>query len=143
MHPPSQRLRRFFGCDADCLPGAHVHERGGNLSPVAELEGTLAQATASDHCDGVGSAAVDFDEGDEPLTIFATRIFDAEFDQAQHRQPHTKDLSCAEVSVSLLSVAEIFVEGFHGSALSRQAFSLTPRGLLSSPAHAVLRVLDD
>ncbi len=95
-----------------------------NFSPVAELQGTLAQSASGDHSNRVSGAAIDLDEGDEPLAVFliAARIFDAKFHQAQHRQSHAEDLSGAEMSVSLFGVVKIFVEGFHGNQLS--AFSL-------------------
>ena len=46
-----------------------VDEGGGHLAEVAVFEGPLAEAAAGDDCDGVGGAAVDFDEGDEALAV--------------------------------------------------------------------------
>ena len=78
--------------------------------------------------DGIGGAAVDFDERDEAFAVFSLRIIDAEFLQAEHRQTHAQDLPGAKVSVSLFCVAEIFVEGFHGKPFSSRpsALGLTP-----------------
>ena len=44
--------------------GVEVDEGGGHLAEVAELEGALADAAAGDDSDGVGGAAIDFNEGD-------------------------------------------------------------------------------
>ena len=79
MHLASQRFGRFFGGDADGFAGADVDEGGGHLSPVAKFQGALAEAASGDDGDGVGGAAVDFDEGDQALAVFTARVFDAEF----------------------------------------------------------------
>src|SRR5260370_21710039 len=50
---------------------SQIEEGGGHLAPVAELEGALAQAAAGDHGDGIGGAAIDLDEGDQALAVFA------------------------------------------------------------------------
>ena len=84
MHLASQRFRRFFRGDADRFAGVHVHECGGHFAPVAEFQGALAEAASGDHGDRVGGAAVDFDECDEALAVFAARIVDAELLQAEH-----------------------------------------------------------
>ncbi len=123
MHLASQRFRRFFGRDADGFAAVHVDECRCNFSPVAELQRALAQAASGDYGDGVGGAAVDLDEGDQTLAVFAVRIVDAEFLQAEHGEAHAEDLAGAEMSVGLFGVAEIFVEGFHGKAVSYQLVS--------------------
>ena len=122
MHLASQSLRRFFRRDADRFAGIHVHKCGRDLSPVAELQRAFAEAASGDDGDSVGGAAIDFDEGYEPLSVFSLRIVDAEFLQAEHGETDAQHLPGAEVSVGLLSVAEIFVEGFHQTV----ALSLTP-----------------
>ena len=83
MHLASQGLRRFLRGDADCLAAVHVDECGGDFAPVAKLQRALAQAASGDDGDGVGGAAVDFDEGDEALSVFSLRIVDAELLQAR------------------------------------------------------------
>ena len=113
------------------LAVAHVDKRGCDFSPVAKFERALAQPAAGDHRNSIGSAAVDLNEGDEALAVFAEGIVDSEFDEAQHRQPDTEHLSGAEVPVCSFGIAEIFVERFHTSGqievVSSQpsAFSLT------------------
>ena len=71
MHLARQRLRAFSGGDANRSSGAKIDERRRDLAPVAELQRALAQAASGDNADGVSRAAVDLDEGDEPLAIFA------------------------------------------------------------------------
>src|ERR1700680_3134201 len=119
------RLRRFFGGDTPRLVRAYVHERGCNFSPVAKLQSTLAEAAPGDNSNGVGGATVDLDKGDQTLAVFSTRVVNAEFSQAQHGESHAENLSGAEVTVSLLGLAEVFVEGFHKSSRQLSTFSLT------------------
>ncbi len=78
----------------------------GHLSPVAEFQGALAETASGDHGDGVGGAAVDFDEGDEALAVFSARVFDAQFVEAQHGQAHAQHLPGAEMAVGLFGFAE-------------------------------------
>jgi len=122
MELAGERFRGLFRCDADSFARVHIDERGGHLAPVAELQSTLAEAASGDDGDGVGGAAVDFDEGDEALAIFAMRIADVEFLQAEHRKAHAENLTSTDVAVCLFGVAEIFVEGFQEQA---SGFSLT------------------
>ena len=77
MHGARQGLRRLGGGNANGFAGTDVDEGGGHLAPVAELEGALAEAAAGDDADGVGGAAVDFDEGDEAFAVVAARVVDA------------------------------------------------------------------
>src|SRR5216684_1475252 len=139
MHLARQRLRRFFGRDADGFAAAHIHESRRHLSPVAKLQRALAQAATSDHRDGVSSTPVNLNEGDESLAILAVRIVDAEFLQAEHREPHAKNLPGTEVSVGLFGVVDVFVEGFHKFSYQLSAVSsqLTPLRSFPVPAHAV------
>src|ERR1700722_8388325 len=127
MHLTGERFRRFFGCDANCFAGVHIYECCCNFSPVAELESTFSEAATGDHGNGVGGAAVDFDEGDKPLPIFliAARIVDAEFRQTEHCQSYPQNLSGAKMPVGLLGIAKIFIEGIHRS-FQPSAVSLTP-----------------
>src|ERR1700738_2685664 len=78
MHRARQRLGRFFRGDADGFAGAQVDEGRGHLSPVAKFQGALSETASGDDGDGVGGAAVDFDERDQTLAIFSARVFDAQ-----------------------------------------------------------------
>lgn len=93
--------------------GVEVDEGGGHLSPVAELQGSLAQAAAGDDGDGVGGTAVDFDEGDEALAVGGAGLGDAETPATEHGEPHAEDLSGAEVAVGELGLMKEIVEGLH------------------------------
>src|SRR5712692_1957405 len=120
VHLACESLGRLFRRDANRLSGADVHEGGGDLAPVAELQGALAEAATGDDGDGVGGAAVNLHKSDQTLAVFTARIVDAQPGQAEHGQAHTQDLSGAEMAVGLFGVAEIFVEGFH-SVVGRQS----------------------
>src|SRR5258708_3533391 len=105
MNGARQRFGRFFGGDADGFAGAYVFysqidEGCGHLSPVAEFQGALSEAASGDHGDGVGGAAVDFDEGDEALAVFfiTARILDAQLLEAQHGQAHAEYLPGTEMA---------------------------------------------
>ncbi len=124
MHLASQGLRGFFGCDADRLAGADVDKSRCDFSPIAKLQGTLAQAATRDDGHGIGGAAVDLDEGDESLAVLASWIVDTQLLETQHRQTHAEDLSGAKMAVSLLGITKIFVKGFHKS-YGLSAVSLT------------------
>src|SRR4030081_3683243 len=113
MHLSRQRLGRFFGSDADGFAAADIHESRRNFSPVAKLQRAFPKAATSDNGDSVSSAAVNLNEGDETLAIFAVRVVDAELLQPEHREPHAKNLPGTKMSVGLFGVADIFVEGFH------------------------------
>src|SRR3979490_431219 len=99
MHLACQRLGRFFGSDADGFAAAHIHESRRHLSPVAKLQRALAQAATSDHRDRVSGTPVNLHEGDESLAFFAMRFIEAEFLQAEHREPHPKNLPGTKMSV--------------------------------------------
>jgi len=118
MQPAGERFGRFFCGYADGFAVGHVHEGGSDFSPVAEFQGTLAEAASGDDGYGVGGAAVDLYERDEALAVSAVRIVDAEFLKAQHGKTHAEDLAGAEVAVGFLGIAEVFVEGFHKPAIS-------------------------
>ncbi len=129
MELPRERFRRFLGSNADRFSAAYIDKRGGHFAPIAKLERALAQTTACHNCNRIGRASVDLYKSDQPLAIFSVRIFDAEFLQSEHGHTHTEHLPSTEVSMGLLGIAEIFVEGFHSRAFSYQpsAFSLASR----------------
>ncbi len=97
-----------------------IDEGGGHLAEVAELEGALADAAAGDDGDGVGGAAVDFDEGYEALAvgvegfvaeIAGSGIGDAEAIEGEHRHADAEDLAGAKVAVGDFGFVEEGVEG--------------------------------
>jgi len=123
-------LGGFEGGDADAFVrgGAivewiqgevQIDEGGGHLPPVAEFESTLAEAAAGDDGDGVGGAAIDFDEGDETLAVGGAGLGDAEALAAEHGEADAEDLAGAEVAVGELGLAEEVVEGLHGVMIRR------------------------
>ena len=67
-----------------------IAERRGHLAEVSKLEGTFAQAAAGDDGDRVGGAAVDLDKGDQPLSVRAGGVFDAEQFHAVDRQAQAR-----------------------------------------------------
>src|SRR5882757_7800629 len=122
MHRAGDLLRRFFGCDTDRLPRAHIDECRSHLSPVAELKSPLPEAASCDDADRVGGAAVNFHESDEPLSIFfvTERIVDSQLLQSHHCHPHAENLPGTEVAVGLLGIGQVFVKGFHEAVLTSQ-----------------------
>src|SRR6266849_3658309 len=129
MHGARQRLGRFFCGDADGFAGAHVDERRGHLSPVAEFQGALSETASGDHGYGVGCAAVDFYERDQTFPVFTARVFDTQLLESQHGQAHAQHLSGAQMAVGVFGFAKIFVEGEHlcFEHCSRVAMSLETR----------------
>ena len=96
-----------------------VDEGGGHLAEVAMLEGSLAEAAAGDYGDGIGGAAVDFDEGDEALAIgvegavgegAGAGVVDAEAREAEHGHADAEDLAGAEMAVGDFGFVEERVE---------------------------------
>ena len=83
----------------------------------------FAEAASGDHGDRVGGATIDFNEGYEALPVFPLRIVNAKFLQAEHGETYAKNLARAEVAMSLFSVEEVFVEGFHESSSQLSAVS--------------------
>jgi hypothetical protein len=118
MHLAGESFRGFFRRDTDCFAAVYIHECSRNFAPVAEFQGTFTQTTSGDDGDRVRGAAVDFDEGDEALSVFPVGVVNAKFLQPEHGKADSKDLAGAEMAVSLRSVKKIFVEGFHGNELS-------------------------
>ncbi len=97
-----------------------VDEGGGHLAEVAELEGALADAGGGDDGDGVGGAAVDFDEDDEALAVGVegavgegaeAGVVDAETEEGEHGHADAEDLAGAEVAMGEFGVVEEIVEG--------------------------------
>ena len=99
-----EKRRRIWAGD----PGGEINESGGHFSPVAEFEGALAEAASGDYRDGVGGAAVDFDESYEALAVFfvAARVFYAELGQAEHGHADAEDLAGAKVAVGEFGFAD-------------------------------------
>src|SRR5665213_281260 len=109
------RLRAFKRNNAKALVGvvaerrAEVDERRRHLAPVAQLQRALADPAPGDDADGVGSTAVDFDNGDEAFAVGAgpaARVFDAQAAQRKHRHAHAEDLPRAQMSVSNFGFAQ-------------------------------------
>ncbi len=117
--------------------GLQVNEGSGDLAPVAKLEGALAQAASGDDADGIGGAAIDLDEGDEPLAVFAVGIVDAQQFEAAHGQANAQHLSGAQMSVGHFGVAQQFVEilqiDFSSSSSSRRVKNPTDGSSDESP----------
>ncbi len=100
--------------------GVEVDEGGGHLAEVAEFEGAFADAGGGDDADGVGGAAVDFDEDDEALAVGVepavgegalAGVLDAEAREGEHGHADAEDLAGAEVAVGNFGVVEKVVEG--------------------------------
>jgi hypothetical protein len=96
-----------------------VDEGGGHLAEVAMFEGSLAEAAAGNDRDGIGGAAVDFDEGDEALAIgvegavgegAGAGVVDAEAREAEHGHADAEDLAGAEMAVGDFGFVEERVE---------------------------------
>jgi len=121
----------FVGVEVE--RGVEVDEGGGHLAEVAKLEGAFADAAAGDDADGVGGAAVDFDEGDEALAIgvevsvgegAGAGVVDAELAEGEHGHADAEDLAGAEMSVGYFGVVEEVVElRGHTSMVRRCCFS--------------------
>jgi hypothetical protein len=94
------------GGDADGAVGGEIDEGGGHLAPIAELEGTFAEAATGNDGNGVSGATIDLDEGDEALAVGAFGVFDAEAGATEHGQADAEDLSGAEVAVGDLCFAQ-------------------------------------
>ena len=96
-----------------------VDEGGGHLAEVAELEGTLAHAAGGDDGDGVGGAAIDFDDGDEALAVgvegavgemAGARVVNVEPVKGEHGHADAEDLAGAEMAVGDFGFVEERVE---------------------------------
>ena len=112
-------LGGFEGYDAEAFVdvgiewGVEIDEGGGHLAEVAEFQGALADAAAGDYADGVGGAAVDFDEGDEALAVgvevavgegSGARVVDAQLTEGEHGHADAEDLAGAEMAVGYFGV---------------------------------------
>ena len=109
-------LKRY---DSDTAARCEIDKRGGHLPPVAKLQGSFAEAAASDYADGVSGAAIDLDICNETLSVSAERIIDAEMAEAEERHAYAEDLAGAHVAVGGLGTLEQCFEGVHhGSSLA-------------------------
>jgi len=106
--------------------------------PNHETSGHACPGATSDHGNRVRGAAVDFNEGDQTLSIFSVRIVDAELLQPQHRKPDTKHLPGTKVPVRLFGIVEIFVEDFTSSAVSFQLSAYTSTIISCASARRLL-----
>ena len=87
-----------------------------HLAPVAKFECALAQPATGDDADGIGGAAVDFDEGDQSLAVPPARVLDAQAGTSQHCQANAQDLTRAEMSMGDFGFFEKIFESWHGFA---------------------------
>src|SRR5262249_14300790 len=124
-----------------------INEGRGHLAPVAKFQRPFAQAAAGDDHDGVGSAAIDFDKGDDALTIFALRIFEAELAEAEHGQAHAEYLARAKMAMGDCWFLKILVESLHcgpsssvDSGCASAPREWTTKLAFSAPATNVTRV---
>ena len=108
-----QRLGRFARGDADCAMGIEVHEGRGHLAPIPKLERPFTQAATGDDADGIGSASIDFDEGDQALPIPSPRLLNSQARASQHGQPHPQHLPCAQMSMGDPGFFEQFLKTGH------------------------------
>ena len=106
-------LGRFLRGDANSAAGLQVAEGSGDLAPVAEFQGALAESAIRDEGDGIGDATIDLHEGDEAFAV-GNGIVDAKFFQAEHGQANAEDLASADVTVGDGGEVEVLSEGFHG-----------------------------
>jgi hypothetical protein len=107
----------FKGRNANGFAGFQIAKRSGHFSVIQEFEGAFSEAAAGDDADGVGGAAVDFDEGDEALAVGAEGVAEAEEGESVDGHADAEDLSGAEVAVGGAGEFFVFGEGFqHGAA---------------------------
>lgn len=110
-----------------------VDEGGGHLAPVAELEGSFAEAASGDDGYGVGGAAVDLDDGDEAFAVGGAGLGDAEEFAAEDGHAHAEDLTGAEVAVGDLCLAEQLVKGVHRLMIDGLAVRVCGCGIVEEP----------
>jgi hypothetical protein len=113
MHISRERFGRFFRGDSDGLTRAQVNEGRSHLAEVAKFQGSLAKAASRNYTYGIGCAAVDFDDGNQALSIFSSRVINAKFFQPQHGHAHAEHLPGTEVPVGLFGFAKIIVQKRH------------------------------
>ena len=111
-----------------------VDEGGGHLAEVAMLESSLAETAAGDDRDGIGSTAVDFDEGDQALAVGVegavgkeaeAGVVDAETREGEHGHADAEDLAGAEMAVGDFGFVKERVEGGgHDDWMLRDAWRL-------------------
>jgi hypothetical protein len=108
------RLRRFPGSNADRAMSFDIHKGRCHLAPVAKLERALAQPASGDDANGIGSATIDFDEGDQALAITSPWLLQAEAAAPEHCQTDTQNLPSAEMSVGNPGFLEKIIERGQG-----------------------------
>jgi hypothetical protein len=110
----SQVFGRLAGRYADGPVRFQINKGGCHFAPIAKLESALAQPATGDHCNGVGGAAVDFNEGDQAFAILASWFLDAQAAASEHCQTDAQDLPCAEMSVGNSGFFKEIIESRHG-----------------------------
>ena len=90
-----------------------IDEGSRHLSPVAELDGALAQPAAGNDGDGVGRAAVDLDKRDQTLSVPPLGIIDSETLTSEHGHADAENLPGAEVAVGDFGFVEESLKGLH------------------------------
>src|SRR5579872_1829354 len=114
-------LRGLQSDDANRFAAAQVDEGRRHLAPVAKLERAFAETASGHDTNGIGRAAVDFDESDQPLAVAAARLIDVKAAASEHGHAHAEHLSSAEMPVRLLCIAQQFIQRFHTAMLRRGA----------------------
>jgi hypothetical protein len=99
----------FESGDADGFSGFEITKSGRHFAVIEEFKGAFSETAAGDDADGVGGAAVDFDEGDEAFAVNASGIVEAEQGEAVQGHADAEDLAGAEMAVGL--AGEFFVFG--------------------------------
>ena len=113
IHFPRQGLGRFFRRDANRPISRKVDKRCRHLSPVTKLQCPFSKTASGHDADCICRAAVYFNIGDQPLAIFAARVFNSETRAAEHGHAYAKYLPCAKMSMCDLSLPEQVVESIH------------------------------
>jgi len=112
-------LAGFQGRKANGFSGFQIAKRSGHFSVIKKLEGAFSEAAAGDDPDGIGGAAVDFNEGDEAFAVGAEGVVEAEEGEAVDGHADAEDLAGAEVAVGGAGEFFVFGERFqHGAAPS-------------------------
>ena len=97
--------------DADTSVAREIDEGGSHLAPVTELQGAFSEAASGDHADGSGCAAIDLNEGDEPLAVGPEGVFDVQGFEAQDGHADAENLAGAHVTMGGFGALE---QGFEG-----------------------------
>jgi hypothetical protein len=127
----SQVLGSFPGRDADSAMGFKVHKGGRHLAPIAKFKRTLAQTATGDHPNGIGGAAVDFDEGNQAFAILASWLLDAQAVASEHCQTDTQHLPGAKMSVGNSGFFKKIIESRHGFQHALMLEHFRPYGIFT------------